>query len=119
MAWMETDYSKHTDFRWKIKWRLELLGALGIMGEMAPYYPTLCSHTSVCTSLSSHSDDELEIRRKLSTEPLDELNELNEPGDCGGDWVKYSVMSEMADIFLNLGDSGSRPVGVGGGDWIT
>ena len=36
MAWMETDYSKHTHFRWKIKWRLELLGALGIMGEAAP-----------------------------------------------------------------------------------
>ena len=32
MAWMETDYSKHTHFRWKIKWRLEHLGALGIMG---------------------------------------------------------------------------------------
>ena len=36
MAWMETDYSKHTHFRWKIKWRLEQLGALGIMGETAP-----------------------------------------------------------------------------------
>ena len=35
MAWMETDYSKHTHFRWKIKWRLEHLGAPGIMGEMA------------------------------------------------------------------------------------
>ena len=23
MAWMETDYSKHMHFRWKIKWRLE------------------------------------------------------------------------------------------------
>ena len=34
MAWMETDYSKHTHFRWKIKWRLELLGALRIMGVM-------------------------------------------------------------------------------------
>ena len=33
MAWMETDYSKHTHFRWKIKWRLEHLGTLGIMGE--------------------------------------------------------------------------------------
>ena len=32
LAWMETDlYSKHTHFRWKIKWRLEHLGALGIM----------------------------------------------------------------------------------------
>ena len=36
MAWMETDYSKHSYFRWKVKWRLEHLGALGTMGEMAP-----------------------------------------------------------------------------------
>ena len=36
MAWMETDYSKHTYFRWKVKWRLEHLGALGTMGEIAP-----------------------------------------------------------------------------------
>ena len=35
MAWMETDYSKHTHFRWKIKWRLEHLGVLGIMGKIA------------------------------------------------------------------------------------
>ena len=35
MAWMETDYSKHTHFRWKIKWRLEHLCALRIMGETA------------------------------------------------------------------------------------
>ena len=33
MAWMEADYSKYTHFRWKIKWRLEHLGALKIMGE--------------------------------------------------------------------------------------
>ena len=33
MAWMETDYSKDTHFRWKIKWRLEHLGALRFMGE--------------------------------------------------------------------------------------
>ena len=33
---METDYSKHTHFRLKIKWRLEHLGALGNMGETAP-----------------------------------------------------------------------------------
>ena len=39
MTWMETDYSKHTHFRWKIKWRLEDLGALGIMGEAAPWLP--------------------------------------------------------------------------------
>ena len=31
MPWMETDYSEHTHYRWKIKWRLEHLGALGIM----------------------------------------------------------------------------------------
>ena len=36
MAWMGTDYSQQTHFRWKIKWRLEYLGALGTMGEMAP-----------------------------------------------------------------------------------
>ena len=36
MAWMETDYSKHTHFQWKIKWRLEHLGALEIKGEAAP-----------------------------------------------------------------------------------
>ena len=39
---METDYSKHTHCRWKIKWQLEHLGALGIMGETAPFmYHTL------------------------------------------------------------------------------
>ena len=32
MAWMETDYSEHTHFRWKIKWQLGHLGAQGIMG---------------------------------------------------------------------------------------
>ena len=36
MAWMKTDYSKHTYFRWKIKWRLEHLGTLGIMVIKAP-----------------------------------------------------------------------------------
>ena len=36
MAWMETDYSKHMHVPRKIKWRLEHLGVLGIMGEMAP-----------------------------------------------------------------------------------
>ena len=36
MAWMETDYSKHTYFRWKVKWRLEHLGVLGTMGEKSP-----------------------------------------------------------------------------------
>ena len=36
MAWMETDYSKHTYFRWKVNWWLEHLGMLGTMGETAP-----------------------------------------------------------------------------------
>ena len=34
---METDYSKHTYFRWKVKWWLEHLGALGTMGEKTPF----------------------------------------------------------------------------------
>ena len=37
MAWMETDYSKYSHFQWKIRWRLEHLGALGIVGEIAPF----------------------------------------------------------------------------------
>ena len=36
MAWMKTDYSKHTYFRWKVKWWLEHLGALGTVCETAP-----------------------------------------------------------------------------------
>ena len=36
ITWMEMDYSKDTHFQWKIKWQLEHLGALRIMGEMAP-----------------------------------------------------------------------------------
>ena len=43
MAWIETDYSKHTHFRWKIKWRLDYLGALGIMSETAPSTTLLTS----------------------------------------------------------------------------
>ena len=39
MAWMETDYSKHTYFRWKVKWRLEHLGALGTTGDTASLRP--------------------------------------------------------------------------------
>ena len=38
MTWIETDYSKHSHFRWKTKWRLEHLGTLGSMGEMASLY---------------------------------------------------------------------------------
>ena len=44
MAWTETDYSKDAHFRWKIKLRLEHLGALGIMGETAPLTSSLSSH---------------------------------------------------------------------------
>ena len=37
MAWMEMDYSKHImHFGWKIKWGLEHLGVLGIMGKITP-----------------------------------------------------------------------------------
>ena len=39
MAWMEMDYSKDTHFRWKIKWRLEHLGVLGIVVETEVYLP--------------------------------------------------------------------------------
>ena len=31
-----TDYSKHMYFQWKVKWRLEHLGALGTVVETAP-----------------------------------------------------------------------------------
>ena len=53
MAWMETDYSKHTHFRWKIKWRLELLGALGIMGEMRLLTVEISKMIEVNLSLTS------------------------------------------------------------------
>ena len=46
MAWMETDYSKHTYFRWKVKWRLEHLGALGTMGETAIFLSLPCLYFS-------------------------------------------------------------------------
>ena len=36
MARMETDYSKHAHFQWKIRRQLEHLSALGIMRETAP-----------------------------------------------------------------------------------
>ena len=37
MAWRETNCSKYTHFRWKIKWRLEHSSALGITGETAQF----------------------------------------------------------------------------------
>ena len=45
MAWIETDYSKDTYFRWKVKWRLEHLGALGTMGETAPLRVPVLRHS--------------------------------------------------------------------------
>ena len=45
MVWMEADYSKH--FRWKIKWRLEHLGAQGILGQ------TACSISVVIYSIKT------------------------------------------------------------------
>ena len=61
MAWMETDYSRDMHFRWKIKWRLVHLSALGIMRATAPndFYnyiymmelPKYWQHNFVCFSL--------------------------------------------------------------------
>ena len=53
MAWMETDYSKQTHFRWKIKWRLKHLGALGIMGETPFNSFVIQSHLILPLSLPS------------------------------------------------------------------
>ena len=56
MAGME-HHSKDTHFRWKIKWRLEYLGALCIMGEMALYLALLVadnSYTLLCEHLLPH-----------------------------------------------------------------
>ena len=42
MAWMGTDCKSLSEdiahFQWKIKWRLELLSVLGIMGEKARHH---------------------------------------------------------------------------------
>ena len=62
MAWMETDYSKHTHFRWKIKWRLEHLGALGFMGETTPLCCVVIvllvsSVTGMCSNLLGNRSD--------------------------------------------------------------
>ena len=62
MAWMETDYSKHTYFRWKIKWRLEHLGALEIVGETAPFiYLFISSFPFVSPFLTSSSPSFLKV----------------------------------------------------------
>ena len=65
MAWMETDYSKHTYFRWKVKWRLEHLDALGTMGGTAPlrtpsYYKIfLCQILPVFKMLYTVPEDDM------------------------------------------------------------
>ena len=57
---METDYSEQTHFPWKIKWRLEHLGALGSVGDTAPLTSGTFSFTSgtvtspLCTVVSSY-----------------------------------------------------------------
>ena len=46
LGW-NTDYKRHskdTNFRRKIKWRLEVWGALGIMGESVPLFSILSFH---------------------------------------------------------------------------
>ena len=48
VAWMETDYSKHTNFLWKVKWWLEHLGTLGTMDETAPLI-CCCPMCTGCT----------------------------------------------------------------------
>ena len=54
MAWLETGYSKHTHFRWKIKWRLEHLGALGSMGKtVISELLTLTPNTKVPIKISN------------------------------------------------------------------
>ena len=55
MAWMETDYSKHTYFRWKVKWRLEHLGALGTMGETGIDELNYCQ---ICDNFSGQTTEE-------------------------------------------------------------
>ena len=52
MAWMETDYSKHTHFRWKIKWWLVCLSTLRFMGETAHLLGMANTRGNSCNSLS-------------------------------------------------------------------
>ena len=66
MAWMETDYSRHTThFRWKIKWQPEHLGALGIMGETAPGEWVTCEGSSQRDSLEFHRELLLSLHMEL------------------------------------------------------
>ena len=69
MAWMETDYSKHTHFRWKIKWRLEHFGALGIMGETA-LFTSYCSTNKTKNLLYLSSAGTWPVGEDLSEMPL-------------------------------------------------
>ena len=52
------DYSKRTHFWWQMKWRLEHLGTLGIMGGMAPLTiatPKVCSNRGIHTTPTPNS----------------------------------------------------------------
>ena len=53
MAWMETDYSKHTHFRWKIKWRLEHLGRARNYGWHCPFEESLVGG-NCCNTIQIH-----------------------------------------------------------------
>ena len=63
MPWMETNCSKHTYFRWKIKWWLEHLGVLGTMCEMAPLN---CAYT--CRNLTERVAQYIKVLRMQSLE---------------------------------------------------
>ena len=96
MAWMETDYSKHTYFRWKVKWRLEHLGALGTMNETAPLsswglkaetawktkttMSLIRLYTAISyTSSSTFADKVLGVLPFMLTGTSSELDELRKP----------------------------------------
>ena len=66
MAWMETDYSKPAHFRWKIKWRLEHLGALGIVGQKAPLKEATNHEATSSIVLYAHVSGMLYFRQPLN-----------------------------------------------------
>ena len=42
MTLMQTDYSKHAHLpRWKVRWKMEDLGTLGVMGETGELWVSL------------------------------------------------------------------------------
>ena len=119
MAWMEMDYSKHTYFRWKVKWQLEHLGALGTMGETTPLklhlpHPKACK-TCKCTclvcSLSSHcsSGSQMTMSKYIWS-----LNWLNAHKDnvyslvnwCTSCKIMYTVIKSNADSIFDRNAKG-------------